>query len=141
MYNIEEKTMIKPTEIRLNNLFQDRKGRLCKVERIESDMISIHAIKSSTTSLPCEPIELTEQYLLDFGFEEIKSCNGDCGEWHIGKNEITHDYLFSLTWLRWTSMEDDLFYLNGRHKLKYVHQLQNLYFALTGEELTLKEKI
>ena len=24
--------------------------------------------------------------------------------------------------------------------IKYVHQLQNLYFALTGEELTIKEK-
>jgi len=25
--------------------------------------------------------------------------------------------------------------------IKYVHQLQNLYFALTGEELTLKEQL
>lgn len=24
-------------------------------------------------------------------------------------------------------------------KIKFVHQLQNLYFALTGEELTIKE--
>lgn len=36
--------------------------------------------------------------------------------------------------------------LTGRHlcykeyniEIKYVHQLQNLYFALTGEELTIK---
>ncbi len=37
----------------------------------------------------------------------------------------------------------DLFILeievNWNIKIKYVHQLQNLYFALTGEELTIKE--
>jgi len=27
---------------------------------------------------------------------------------------------------------------NDRIKIQYVHQLQNLYFALTGEELTYK---
>ena len=26
-------------------------------------------------------------------------------------------------------------------EVKFVHQLQNLYFALTGEELTIKEEI
>lgn len=29
---------------------------------------------------------------------------------------------------------------NTAHYIKYVHQLQNLYFALVGEELTIKEK-
>jgi hypothetical protein len=29
----------------------------------------------------------------------------------------------------------------GDEQLQHVHQLQNLYFALTGEELTLNEKI
>ena len=31
------------------------------------------------------------------------------------------------------------FYINGYHEIKYVHQLQNLYFALTGEELEINE--
>lgn len=50
-------------------------------------------------------------------------------------------------YLRWeddvvdVSIED----LNGhkhyfRYALKYVHQLQNLYFSLTGKELAIKEK-
>ena len=32
----------------------------------------------------------------------------------------------------------ECFYKNGYFIIKYVHQLQNLYFALTGEELTIK---
>ena len=34
-------------------------------------------------------------------------------------------------------LENDSTYLRD---IKYVHQLQNLYFALTGEELTIKQK-
>jgi hypothetical protein len=30
---------------------------------------------------------------------------------------------------------------SGEIKIKYVHQLQNLYFALTGEELKIKPNV
>ena len=55
-------------------------------------------------------IPLTEEWLLRFGFES--------------KNPV----LF-------TNSDGDSFYLDDT-KIKHVHQLQNLYFALTGEELT-----
>jgi len=33
-----------------------------------------------------------------------------------------------------------LFYVDApNNELKHVHQLQNIYFSLTGEELTIKE--
>jgi len=77
-----------------------------------------------------EPISLTEEWLIkfDFGYKSKSSCT----EWSIG--------LFSLT----TDHEDeygdptdgyDKFYYSFEKEVKYVHQLQNLYFALTGEEL------
>ncbi|MDV3882965.1 hypothetical protein CMU04_06490 [Elizabethkingia anophelis] len=67
------------------------------------------------------PIPLTEEWLLKFGFEI------DNGWFKIG-------YLKLLP-IR------DLYYraiVPITKDIKYVHQLQNLYFALTGEELTIK---
>ena len=69
-----------------------------------------------------EGIELTEEWLLKFGFKRFP--------WGLVKDNL----LF----------KDDLkcSYLilqvgNGFEvKVKYVHELQNLYFALTGSELT-----
>jgi hypothetical protein len=79
-----------------------------------------------------EPIPLTEEWLLKFGFEiKLDNFNWNAA---IGVNEIG-DFKLSL---RHT---DDFgwFYKSRCTPIKYVHQLQNLYFALTGEELTIKE--
>jgi len=76
------------------------------------------------------PIPLTPEWLERLGFEKRES--GVCYEWWNGINEVTHDWLVSIT-----EMKDNgqFFYRNGKHTIKYVHQLQNLFFALTGEEL------
>ena len=68
------------------------------------------------------PLFLTEEWLVKFGFE--KPMNG--------------------SWFSNDKLEIDLsngfrvFLLGGVKsiEIKHVHQLQNLYFALTGEELT-----
>ena len=36
--------------------------------------------------------------------------------------------------------QEQIFYYEFSYEIKYVHQLQNLYFALTGKELTIKEQ-
>ena len=69
---------------------------------------------------------------------------------------ITEEWLFKLGFKRWTSKRRDRTYSNGLviiHERKsgyslaaryvryiYVHDLQTLCYALTGEELTIKEK-
>ena len=77
-----------------------------------------------------EPIPLTEEWLKDFGFE---SKNKKIG-WY--KKE---GFLFTLR-LQKNNILSVQFISNGLHKvlieIKYVHSLQNLYFALTGKELT-----
>ena len=80
------------------------------------------------------PIILTEEWLIKFGFE--KRLDGLCTRWHIGKNPVTHDWLFYINWL---NGYEHPFYQNGFHEVKYVNKLQNLYFALTGEELNYKD--
>ena len=87
------------------------------------------SIYDFTQILP-EPIPITSEWLERLGFEKRES--GVCYEWWNGINEVTHDWLVSIT-----EMKDNgqFFYRNGKHTIKYVHQLQNLFFALTGEEL------
>lgn len=73
------------------------------------------------------PIPLTEEWLLKLGFDLINN------EYHQSRN---HDLK-----LHWTVNKNKLIpefnekrFVTG-YDFKYVHQLQNLYFALTGEEL------
>ena len=72
-----------------------------------------------------EPILLTEEWLLKFWF--ISNPYEDRYE----KGSIHIECIK-------TKGETYLWIENMPH-IKYVHQLQNLYFVLTGEELTIKE--
>ncbi len=98
----------------------------------ENGRFTTKGYKSSYSSIEClEPISLTEEWLLKFGFELLcrKSPDG------------YKDTIFSMQKPYWTLMQLDkgwgVQFWQG-NKLEYVHQLQNLYFALTGEELEMK---
>lgn len=77
-----------------------------------------------------KPIPLTEECLINFGFELInndffRSRNSElCLYWTVNKNKMIPEYN-NKRLVIW-------------YDFQYVHQLQNLYFALTGEELTIK---
>jgi hypothetical protein len=76
-----------------------------------------------------EPIALTEEWLLNLGF--IKK-NG----YGFIKKDLAGNLFYSVE-----TKEHFMFqYHDLRIKIKHVHQLQNLYFALTGEELILKSE-
>ena len=68
-----------------------------------------------------KPIPLTEEWLVKFGFEE--ALNGWWSDDELWSYENKKFYLGASTYLA---------------NITYVHQLQNLYFALTGEELIAK---
>ena len=82
-----------------------------------------------STRTKASPIPLTEEWLLKFGFVKKK------GEVGYSKNKLSiycGDTILS--------NENGRTYFKNfailEESPKYVHQLQNLYFALTGEELT-----
>ncbi|WP_223559578.1 hypothetical protein [Chryseobacterium lathyri] len=82
-----------------------------------------------------EPIELTEEWLLKFGFE-IEKSNSHCIAFNENyEHELQLDKEFETKENCWNITK----YGGGYRLIYYVHQLQNLYFALTGEELTIKE--
>ena len=75
------------------------------------------------------PVELTEDWLIKFGFKKVQEDKYGC---HY-ENEECWVYLnhggFDLELIT----DDERF--NLLRTYKYVHQLQNLYFAITGKEL------
>ena len=84
--------------------------------------------KENMYSSIVNPIPLTEEWLLKFGFKldmEIFNWNATIGENEIGDFKLALRYSERIGW----------FFQSKCTVLKYVHQLQNLYFAICGEEL------
>ncbi len=77
-----------------------------------------------------KPITLTEDWLIRFGFENIGSV------YEIGELNALNNRDLTLV----LCTEDNIISYNDYlHPILYVHQLQNLYFAITGKELTLNQ--
>lgn len=84
-----------------------------------------------------QPIPLTEEWLLKLGF--IK-----CSDYMSEDHDYYYPDLDGL-WISADKLEVELLASDPYEsfklplKVQYVHQLQNLYFALTGEELPIKQ--
>ena len=118
---------MKANELRIGNLFQYQTSK-----GYDYDVFTTKYIQDLIDDPQddfFEPIPLTEDWLVKMGFDKKK----------IGRNQF--NMLFN-----WTNNIDIIQYDDGSFyfdnsimvKIEYVHQLQNLYFALTGEELTIK---
>ena len=85
-----------------------------------------------------KPIPLTEEWLLNFGFE-LEADEGDIK--YFMNNRINRNYGVKL-------YDNEELYIYHEYpmsceytilqEINHVHQLQNLYWCLCGEELTLK---
>lgn len=80
-----------------------------------------------------EPIPLTEEWFIKFG---AKSDDFEIESFVL--SSLTCDYRF----FKRTTMDKNIYWtcekVLGDTCIEHVHQLQNLYFALTGQELELK---
>ena len=118
---------LKANELRIGNYLNGKQGHVIITEIRENNIVKIHDNTSSFYVGTClKPITLTEEWLIKFGFE-----------WN-GNKFLT---IFTPCGKAFVYLEDNFFkFVNVTIEIpiKYVHQLQNLYFALTGEELKLK---
>jgi len=119
--------MIPYTELRIGNWINEQDLEL-QVGMIRQDLFDAS-----------EPIPLTEEWLLKFGFENMndpdvlvycKSFGKFDGEDYDDAIVITRD-----------SQNQWYFSLGRKVIVNYVHQQQNLYFALTGEELVFSPSV
>ena len=123
-------------ELRIGNLI-DRTDYICKV-------IGIDILKNDEGTIITEPLDfkgerfvvqeqkpipLTEEWLIKFGFR----CRFD-----IGYNGWYSPNILGES-IRIFEVENGWFKYSSAHTvIKNLHQLQNLYYALTNEELTIK---
>lgn len=119
---------------------QDRlTGKILTVDSLMSmghqDYKIIYDVPGETASLPdgwqAEPIPLTDKWLTKLGVETVFT-NSDGGDhyYKLGGG----DFLFSCEYGNTYRLLDIDLLVN----FEFVHQLQNLYFVLMGEELTVK---
>jgi hypothetical protein len=125
---------MKANELRIGNLVQysDTK-EVANIYQIEHRYKSVYRINDLNDNNQIEPIPLTEEWLLKFGFEKDERY-GD----KVSVIEIKKCKEFILMF----DDRDESYFLCDTDVdtcLKHVHQLQNLYFCLTGTELEIKE--
>ena len=125
---------MKSNELRIGNFIYTMDVYLDKVIAL-SEIAIIGEFRSPIENI--KPIPLTEEWLIKFGVKHRVLL-------------IDKDYFSSI---KLDLYIGDIWYLWGQRfknqslldsillaEIKYVHQLQNIYFALTGEELEIKKQ-
>jgi len=123
---------MKETELRIGNISVDSNGVEVKIMELLTDYARVWVNKDEWVSVGCNylnPVELTEEWLLKFGFEKDSEYIVGAGICWYFKHP---DYKYKLS-------ETFRLLLLGID-LKYVHQLQNLFFSLTEEDLMIKNE-
>ena len=126
--------MIKANELRIGNKlnFLGDVVTFKNITEIREDgifWIKTFEPKIESKNFHFKPIEITEDWLLIFGFKKRK--NRHLFNW---ENKIViSEYKDEFENFFYPKTGYDIRFSN---EIKYVHQLQNLYFALTGAELT-----
>jgi hypothetical protein len=118
----ETKQMTAPKELRIGNFIYNDKKEIYKVTWINIEKIS-------------NPILLTEEWLLKFGFKEFIDFGYKTGVFDKLPLSIGFSYCMNNKKVMIMHEKNTVSHWINK-KIEYVHQLQNLYFALTGEELT-----
>lgn len=118
--------MVKSNELRIGNRVHISNYKDCIITGINKTKIFLN---NNPTQLPIEdiaPIPITVEVLEKFGFE-IETLHGNGGCYNVARNNpLTFNSIHGW-WVYGTQMD---------FQIKHLHQLQNLYFALTGTELT-----
>jgi len=107
---------------------------------IEIKIIAEHIKFIAEGDTSYKPIPLTEEWLLKFGFEINHGTPNNSNAIYTDFEYRTKDFRIYLDQhpkdcsLHYNAIND---WYPEISEFKFVHQLQNLYFALTGEELTI----
>lgn len=118
---------LKANELRIGNYLNGKQGHVIITEIRENNIVKIHDNTSSFYVGTClKPIQLTDEWLLNF--DAIKICD----EFIFDRFRLKYrsDYKFYYVTCRETNV-----YIT---KVEYVHEWQNVVFALNNQELILK---
>lgn len=125
---------MKPTELRIGNLVL-YEGRVVKVEQITKKKIGYHRYEGETRMnyarlQEVEPIPITEELLTKIGF--VKRIYSD-KIFAYGEGMLSTVYFIESTMID-IETEDN----GATIRCTHLHQLQNAYYLVTKQELTLQ---
>lgn len=135
--------MIKATDLRIGNIVNTPMGELVIAEILKNAVSFAPYREAPWTQVPFELIKyipITEERLLMFGFDKM---DRDC----FFQKELNDFMILIITLLandeylisiRCIISRTEIEGITAIKKDKYVHSLQNLIFALTETELTIK---
>lgn len=135
--------MIDIKELRIGNYVRPQNTTGAKsvngiVFSIDDYRVSVEGNKNQYDYHLLTPIPLSRDILLNSGFWQAEDY--DCysinifDKFGLGIKYNSNVVIFYVT----DVASNGILELPTSHKLEYVHQLQNLYFALTGKELEVK---
>jgi hypothetical protein len=137
---------MKASELRIGNLIYNSYTK---------DIFSVYPMFivqfSKTEDTNIKPIQLTEEWLLKFGFIKYPDCRDTFQQVYYDSYQFEIDR-FTIISFSIQQGNKNLIKCNfdrgyrsddgkKNYYIKHVHQLQNLYFALTNEELKLTIKL
>lgn len=148
--------MIDSKDLIIGNYFYDEDKKILEVKEIQESLLVSHNgdWKHYSKIMDCDPIPLTEEWLLKFGFEKIKNetyINGYQYLLQVSNDYTDEEMIINRdgTWFDAIGGIDyertKVLHVNtlcrGNHvcnTVSTVHQLQNLYYSLTGNKLEIK---
>lgn len=122
--------MINRNELRIGNLVEEKVLGYCKVDTILRKTAQVSKDESQSYSIDIKnllPIPLTPELLIKCGLEEANFKNQlrFCGEFLIDNTDGSFDLIIG---------DNEI----SLATVKYLHQLQNLFFSLTNTELKIE---
>ncbi|HMT68757.1 MAG TPA: hypothetical protein PKD16_01275 [Saprospiraceae bacterium] len=135
--------MIPLNELRIGSIIKYlRADLIVKIKIVDNKLLSILTNQENQIDRSCHyPIGLTKEWFKKLGFIEYENEYDTTYEIEIEDGyklesvKSLHSYTSFLLREVNNVTGDQLFFLP--HNIEYVHQLQNLYFSLTGKELIL----
>lgn len=132
---------MKANELRIGNyVYVEPLNGAQQVLDVMCDCVNTAFIEGANYGM-VQPIQLTEEWLLKFGFSKAKKGGKDRPCYHkiVSEDKVFEIWFNNKNCRLWNNKDD---YRMQFQELwcepNFVNQLQNLYFALTGEELTIK---
>ena len=132
---------MRETELRIGNLVLAKVG-VGKVLEVSNagHIITDNAGFCDLDKGCVHPVELTEEWLINLGFNKTECLETFDGrlDKQVGfryRNDLgERDYFYVIS----SEVDECSCYYYVTKEVKYVHQLQNIYHALTGDELCVK---
>lgn len=123
-------------ELRIGSFYMVKFPNKKEWEKHRLDPFSI--CQAINNEIKIKPIPLTEDRLLEFGFKKGKIYWIDL-QTHYLELIPSEDYLYPV-YVQIPELSHEKHQCVYLNRLKHVHQLQNLFFAITGKELELLKK-